>query len=35
VADIKLGYNYRDSETDELFLINKPTDIYAIKELIN
>ena len=34
-ADIKLGYNYRDSETDELFVINKPTDIYAIKELIN
>jgi hypothetical protein len=35
VADIKLGYNYRDSETDELYIINKPTDIYAIGELIN
>lgn len=35
VADIKLGYNYRDSDTDELFIINKPTDIYKIKELIS
>ena len=35
IADIKLGYNYRDSETDELYIINKPTDIYAIGELIN
>ena len=35
VADIKLGYNYRDSETDELYVINKPTDIYAIEELIS
>jgi hypothetical protein len=35
VADIKLGYNYRDYETNELFIINKPTDIYTIGELIN
>ena len=35
IADIKLGYNYRDSETYELHIINKPTDIYAIGELIN
>lgn len=35
IADIKLGYNYRDSETDKLYIINKPTDIYAIGELIN
>lgn len=35
IADIKLGYNYRDSETHELHIINKPTDIYAIGELIN
>lgn len=35
MADIKLGYNYRDYETNELFIINKPTDIYAIGELIN
>jgi hypothetical protein len=35
IADIKLGYNYRDSETHELHIINKPTDIYTIGELIN
>ena len=35
IADIKLGYNYRDSDTDELFVITKPTDIYRIKQLIS
>lgn len=33
VADIKLGYNYRDN-TGKLYIINKPKDIYNIKQLI-